>query len=181
MEHHTEYDDDSDRMYGHTSVAPRTLGKRWTGLRFVIEMFVLLHVVISKVASIRIWRISFVSHTRPLTPSKAKPLGRSGFRPASQLVVMRAKYVSAKIFFIEMRRAAFLSKGQGIRVTDGRMVQNRETAKPVLRRGEIYPTGRSADQNATELRETASKRAASAFVFFHWSPSCHYLPAWISP
>jgi hypothetical protein len=73
-------------------------------------MLVLLHVVISKVASIRIWRISFVSHTRPLTPSKAKPLGRSGFRPASQLVVMRAKYVSAKIFFIEMRRAAFLSK-----------------------------------------------------------------------
>jgi hypothetical protein len=80
-------------MYGHTSVAPRTLGKRWTGLRFVIEMFVLLHVVISKVASIWIWRISFVSHTRPLTHSKAKPFGRSGFRPASQLVVMRANKV----------------------------------------------------------------------------------------
>jgi hypothetical protein len=97
MEHHTEYDGDSDRMYGHTSAALRTLGKRWTGLRFVIEMFALLHVVISKVASIWIWRISFVSHTRPLTHSKAKPFGRSGFRPASQLVVMRAKYVSTKI------------------------------------------------------------------------------------
>lgn len=50
MEHHTEYDDDSDRMYGHASAAPRTIGKRRTGLQIVIEMFDLLHVVISKVA-----------------------------------------------------------------------------------------------------------------------------------
>jgi hypothetical protein len=90
MEHHTEYDDDSDRMYGHASAATWTLGKRRSWLQFVIEMFALLQVVISKVALVRIWRMSFVSHTRPPFPNRAKSFKRSGFRPASQLVVMRA-------------------------------------------------------------------------------------------